>query len=273
MKKFGIISLIFSFMVASSLFGANHDKLKQDISRIFTGGKLDKSDIGIVAEDSIADLKDLHVMVGTIKGNPKPFLIVYNKDTVIIGSLKNRKSGKDIFADFIKKNKTTIQKALKKIKKGIASKEIANNKKLISLLNGDFKDITFKIKGGNPKGKTVYLITDPNCPYCQQYEKTQLAKTIKNSKEVIVASLFLNIPGHETSPMRASWLLEKIKNNKKANKLSLMHKASNSGDNTYKEVDKTFAKAKIAQMKKLLSLGLIAGTPTIFDQKGSGVEF
>ena len=268
MKKFGIISLVFGFMVASSLFGANQDKLKQDISRIFTGGKLNKSDIGIIAEDSIADLKDLHVMIGTIKGNPKPFLIVYNKDTVIVGSMKDRKSGKDIFASFIKKNKATIQKALKKIKKSAKNKEIKNNKKLISLLDGDFKDIMFKIKGDNPKGKTVYLITDPNCPYCQQYEKTQLIKTIKNSKEVIVVPLCLNIPGHETSPLRASWLLEKVKNDQKANKLSLMHKASNSNDNTYKKVDKKFAKARIAQMKKLLSLGLIEGTPTIFDQNG-----
>jgi len=269
MKKFGIISLLFSFMVASSLFGVSQDKLKQDISKIFTGGRLDKSDIGIIAEDSIPDLKGLHVMIGTIKGNPKPFLIVYNKDTLIVGSMKNRKSGEDIFAGFIKKNKNTIQKALKKIEKSTVSKEVTNNKKLISLLSGNFKDIIFKIKGGNPKGKTVYLITDPNCPYCQRYERIQLAKTIKKSKEVIVAPLFLNIPGHETSPMRASWLLEKAKNDKNADMLSLMHKASNSSDNTYKEVDKTFAKSKIAQMKKLLSLGLIRGTPTIFDQEGN----
>ena len=269
MKKFGIISLIFSFMVASSLFGANQDKLKQDISKIFTGGKLDKSDISIIAEDSIADLKDLHVMIGTIKGNPKPFLLLYNKDTMIVGSIKNRNSNNSIFSSFISKNRAKIKQALAKIQKNTVSKEVANNKKLISLLNGDFKDIMFKIKGGNPKGKTVYLITDPNCPYCQRYEKTQLAKTIKRSKEVIVAPLFLNIPGHETSPMRASWLLEKAKNNQKVDKLSLMHKASNSSDNTYKEVDKTFAKAKIAQMRKLLSLGLIRGTPTIFDQNGN----
>ena len=268
MKKFGIISLIFSFMVASSLFGASQDKLKQDISKVFTGGKLDKSDISIIAEDSIADLKDLHVMIGTIKGSPKPFLIVYNKDTVIVGSMKNRKSGKDIFAGFIKKNKDTIQKALKKIEKSTVSKTVKDNKKLISLVTGEFKDIMFKIKGGNSKGKTVYLFTDPNCPYCQRYEKNKLAGTIKKSKEIRVIPLFLNIPGHETSPMRASWLLEKAKNNQKVDKLSLMHKASNSSDNTYKEVDKTFAKARIAQMRKLLSYGLIPGTPTIFDQNG-----
>jgi len=125
MKKFGIISLLFSFMVASSLFGVSQDKLKQDISKIFTGGRLDKSDIGIIAEDSIPDLKGLHVMIGTIKGNPKPFLIVYNKDTLIVGSMKNRKSGEDIFAGFIKKNKNTIQKALKKIEKSTVSKEVA----------------------------------------------------------------------------------------------------------------------------------------------------
>ncbi len=269
MKKFGIISLIFSFMVASSLFGATQDKLKQDISKLFTGGKLDKSDINIIAEDSIADLKDLHVMIGTIKGNPKPFLLVYNKDNIIIGSMKNRKNGQDIFASFIKKNKNTIQAALKKIEKSTVSKTAKGNKKLISLVTGEFKDIMFKIKGNNPKGKTVYLFTDPNCPYCQRYERNELAGTIKRSKEIRVIPVFLNIPGHETSPMRASWLLEKAKTTKNADLLSMMHKASNSSDNTYKEVNKKFAKAKIAQMRKLLSYGLIPGTPTIFDQDGN----
>jgi len=269
MKRFGIIGLLLSFMVASSLFGAGQDTLKQDISKIFTGGKLDKNSISIIAQGSISDLKDLHIMIGSIKGNPKPFLILYNKDTMIVGSVKNRKSGKSIFAGFIDKNRAKIQQALAKIQKNTISKEVRNNKKLISLLAGDFKDIVFSIKGGNPKGKTIYLVTDPNCPYCQRYEKTQLASTIKNSKEVKVIPLFLNIPGHETSPMRASWLLEKAKNNKNADMFSLMHKASNSSDNTYKEVDKKFAKAKIAQMKKLLALGLIRGTPTIFDQNGN----
>jgi protein-disulfide isomerase len=269
MKKIGIIGLIFSFMVASSLFGAEQAKLKQDISKIFTGGKLDKSDISIIAEDSIGDLKDLRVMIGTIKGNPKPFLIVYNKDTMIVGSMKNRKNGDDIFASFIKKSKTKIEKALKKMQKNAVNKDVKNNKKLISLFANDYKDMMFKIKGGNPKGKTVYLITDPNCPYCQRYEKNELANTIKKSKEIRVIPLFLNIPGHETSPMRASWLLEKAKNDKNADMFSLMRKASNINDNTYKEVNKKFAKERIAQMKKLLSLTLFPGTPTIFDQNGT----
>jgi len=269
MKRFGIISLLLSFMVASSLFGASQDTLKQDISRIFTGGRLDKTSINIIAQDSIADLKGLHVMIGTIKGNPKPFLLLYNKDTMIVGSIKNRKSGNSIFDSFIGKNRAKIKQALAKIQKSTVSKTVKNNKKLISLVTGEFKDIMFKIKGDNPKGKTVYLFTDPNCPYCQRYERNELAGTIKRSKEIRVIPVFLNIPGHETSPMRASWLLEKAKTTKNADLLSMMHKASNSSDNTYKEVNKKFAKAKIAQMRKLLSYGLIPGTPTIFDQDGN----
>jgi predicted metal-dependent hydrolase len=269
MKRFGIISLILSFMVASSLFGAGQDTLKQDISKIFTGGKLDKSSINIIAQDSIDDLKNLHIMIGTIKGNPKPFLLLYNKDTMIVGSIKNRKSGKNIFDEFIGKNRAKIQKALSKIQNKETSVEVQNNKKIISLFNGEFKNSMFKIKGGNPKGKTIYFITDPNCPYCQQYEKNELAGTIKKSKVVIVIPLFLNIPGHESSPMRSSWLLEQAKNTKNADLYALILKASNSSDTTYKKVNKKFAKEKIAKMQEFLNKGLIRGTPTIFDGNGT----
>ncbi len=261
--------LLFGFMIASSLFATSQDVLKKDISKIFTNGKLDTSSINIIAQDKTPDLKDLKVLIGTIKGNPKPFLLLYNKDTIIVGSVRDRKSGKTIFKKFIEKNKDKLQAALTKIQKQETKQEIKKNKKSISLLNDKFKDIMFKIKGGNPKGKTVYLITDPNCPYCKQYEENQLAKTIKNSKEVRVVSLFLDIPGHETSPMRSSWLLEKYKNDKNTNMLALMHKASDIKNDTYKEVDKKFANEKIAQMKKFLAKGTITGTPTIFDENGN----
>jgi len=208
-------------------------------------------------------------VIGTIGGNPKPFLLLYNKDTIIMGSIRDRKSGKSIFGKFIAKNRDKLQAALSKAQQKEKNKEAKNNKTSISLLNGKFKELTFKIKGGNPKGKTVYLITDPNCPYCKQYEKNKLPSTIKNSKEVIVVPLFLNIPGHETSPMRSSWLLEKYKNNKSANMLELMHKASNKKNSTYKEVNKKFANKKIALMKKFLSKGTVRGTPTIFDENGN----
>ena len=265
-------SIIVGLILTSSLFAASQDKLKQDISKIFTDGKLDTSSINIIAQDKSPDLKGLQVAIGTIKGNPKPFLLLYNKDTIIIGNIRDRKSGKNLFKPFIEKNKGKIQKALRNIEKQEASKEVKKNKTSISLLNNAFKDLVFKIKGGNPKGKTIYLITDPNCPYCQQYEKNRLPDVIKNSKEVRVVPLFLNIPGHETSPMRASWLLESYKNNKNADMLSLMHKASNAQDNTYKKVDKKFAKEKIAQMKKFLSKGLIQGTPTVFDENGNSAR-
>jgi len=219
MKKKSIVLLLGTIMI-SSVFASSQDALKKDVSKIFTNGKLDKSSINIIAQDSVPDLKNLHVAIGTIKGNPKPFLLLYNKDTMIVGSIRNRKNGKSIFKDFIEKNKDKIRQALSKIQQKEKNKEIKNNKKLISLFNGKYKDSMFKIKGGNPNGKIVYLITDPNCPYCKQYEEKQLPKTIKNSKEVRVVPLYLNIPGHETSAMRSSWLLERSKNDKNADMLS-----------------------------------------------------
>jgi len=271
MKKVST-SIIVGLILTSSLLAGSQEKLKQDISKIFTNGKLNTNSISIIAQDKSPDLKGLQIAIGTIKGNPKPFLLLYNKDTIIIGNIRDRKSGKNLFKPFIEKNRDKIQKALKNIQKQETNKEVKRNKTSILLLNNAFKDLVFKIKGANPKGKTIYLITDPNCPYCKRYEKNQLPSVIKNSKEVRVVPLFLNIPGHETSPMRASWLLEHYKNDKNADMLSLMHKASNIKDNTYKEVDKKFAKEKIAQMKKFLAKGLVRGTPTVFDENGNSAR-
>ncbi len=266
MKKIstGLLGLV----ITSSLFAAGQSGLKQDISKVFANGKIDTNSINIIAQDSMPDLKDLHMAIGTIEGSSKPFIIIYNKDNIMVGSIKNRKSGKSIFNDFIDKNRVKIQNALSKIQSKQTSKEATRNQKTISLFNGKFKDSMFKIKGGNPNGKIVYLITDPNCPYCQEYEKNELPATIKKSKEVRVIPLFLNIPGHDTSPMRASWLLEQAKKTKNQDLYALMRKASDASDDSYKSVDKEFAKEKIAKMKEYLSKNLIVGTPTIFDGNG-----
>ncbi len=268
MKKKGMVLLLGSIIV-SSLFATSQDTLKKDISKIFTDGKVSQNSIDIIAEDSVLDLKNLRVVIGTIKGNSKPFLLLYNKDMMIVGSIRSRKDGKSIFKDFIEKNRGKIQKELSKNQKNKQRAEIKNNQKLISLLEKDYKDLVFKIKGKNPNGKIIYLITDPNCPYCKQYEKNELPKAIKNSKEIRVVPLYLNIPGHETSAMRSSWLLERAKNDKNADMLLYMHKASSIKDNAYKEVDKEFAKKRIKKMKEILAKGLISGTPTVFDANGN----
>ena len=243
-------------------------ELKKDISKFFTRGKADINSIKIIADDKTTDLKDLHMAIGTIKGNPRPFLLIYNKETIIMGSLIDRKTGKSLFKNFISKNRAVISKELSKLKKNEQKKEISDNKKLLSLLKNDYKDMVLTIKGGNPKGKTIYLVTDPMCPYCQQYEKNELQGTLKKSKEVKVIPIYLRIPGHESSPMRSSWLLEQAKKDKNADILALMHKFSDKNFQGYKSVDKKFAKKMVAKMTKLLSLGYIKGTPTIFDENG-----
>ncbi len=263
-----ISGLLLSVAIVSSSFAAGHSQLKKDISKYFTRNKVNVKSIKIIAEGKAINFKNLHAVIGMIKGSSKPFLLLYNKNTIIAGSIINRNNGKTVFTDFINKNRAKIKKALSSVVKKQKRDKIKDNKKLISLFNNKYKDLVLTIKGGNPNGKTVYLITDPNCPYCQEYEKNELPSTIKKSKEIKVIPIYLNIPGHETSPMRSSWLLEQG-NKKGADVVSLMHKASDSSNKAYKKVNKKFAKKMISQMKVLISSGLIKGTPTMFDQNGN----
>ncbi len=268
MRKKLFFTAIVSSIVASSLFASSVSSLQKDISKFLTNSRVKTKDIHILSSDKISDLKNLHVAIGTISNSPKPFIIIYNKNKLIVGNMIDRKNGKSIFKFFIDKHKKEIINALQKEKKNEKKIEISNNKKLVSLFKNQYKDLVLTIKGGNPKGKIVYLVTDPNCPFCKQYEKYQLPKTIKNSKEIKVIPVCLDIPGHETSPLRSSWLLEKGKK-KNANILKMIYQASNPRNMDYKTVNKKFAKKMITKMKKLLNSGLIQGTPTVFDQNGN----
>ncbi len=266
MKKISIL-LSISFLATSLLASSN--SIEKDISTYLTHGRIKTEDIKIISTDKIGDLKDLHVAIGTIKNSRKPFLIIYNKDKIIVGNMIDRQNGKSIFRELLKKHNKEIKKAMTQDRKIQKANKIKNNKKLIKLINTKYKDLTIKIKGGNPNGKTIYLITDPNCPFCQEYERKELPKTIKKSKEIIVVPIYLNIRGHESSPLRSSWLIEAAHKNGFKDTLSLMHKASNPKDLTYKTVDKKFAQKTISKLKKLINSGLISGTPTVFDQNGN----
>ncbi len=247
-------------------------ELKKDISKFFTRGKVDINSIKIIADNKMTDLKDLHMAIGTIKGNSRPFLLIYNKDTIIMGNLIDRKTGQSLFKKFISKNRSVISKELSKIKKDRKKEEISNNKKLLSLLKNKYKDLVLTIKGGNPNGKTIYFITDPMCPFCQQYVKNELKATLKKSKEIKVIPIFLHIRGHESSPMRSSWLLEQASKDKNTDLLALIYKVSDKNFKDYMNVDKKYAKKMKKKMSKLLSSGYIKGTPTIFDENGNSTR-
>ncbi|NPA73385.1 MAG: thioredoxin fold domain-containing protein [Epsilonproteobacteria bacterium] len=272
MKRYGFLAIISCILLSSALFGADNDKLKKDISTLLTHKRVDIKDINIIATDKLPDIKDLHMAIGTIKDSTKPFLILYNKSILIFGNMIDRKSGKSVFEEFIAKNRKKIKTALKEQKKRKKETEKANNKKLVSLLNGKYKDLVVSVKGGNPKGKTVYLITDPNCPFCKDYEEQRLAKTVKNSKEVKIVPIYLNIQGHETSPMRSSWFIQQAKNAKNGDILPLLHKASDEKDMSFKKVDKKEAQKLIKKMEQLMMSGLIEGTPTVIDEDGNSVR-
>ncbi len=273
MNKNNLFRIVFALtFLVISLFSSENLSLKKDISRLLTHQKVKVDSINIIASDKISDIKDLHIAIGTIKGSTKPFLLLYNKKVIIFGNMIDRTNGRSIFEEFIKKHKKQIKQALYKQNMDKKKSEVSNYKKLISLLKTKYKDLVIAIKGNNSKGKTVYLITDPNCPFCKVYEKRGLPKIIKSAKEVKIVPIYLNIRGHETSPLKSSWLILEAKKSKGKDILNLLRRASDPKDIDYKKVDKKDAKKMIEKMRELIRSGLINGTPSVFDQDGNPIR-
>lgn len=205
--------------------------------------------------------------------------------------------GINIFqTEFYKENKEWIDKQnTDKAKIELSEKDkfkanmIANAPKVAKFIADLEKDknmtLVRTIPGNSTAKETLYLFTDPLCPYCKMYETGVHLKTgqampnslqsdlaIYKEIKVIMYPLYM-LPGHEEAIKRSYWFNIESKNVKtQKDILDLLHKASNADikDLVVKDeagLDKYDSYVKDKE-KGLMSSGAVNGTPAMFTKDG-----
>lgn len=124
---------------------------------------------------------------------------------------------------------------------------------------------------GNPQGENVYLVTDPECPYCQNLEKSISKDTLKKYKINVIP---MPLSFHPNAIPMLYYAFDAGDNAKIAERLSKVMKGE---DNGYKNF-KPSAELK-AKVDKYIESGYKAahvlkaqGTPSLYDKEFRPVD-
>ena len=165
--------------------------------------------------------------------------ILVTKDLkyTILGNVINNKTKQPLRAEY-------------PAKKFQGSKQIVNNGVLFSFGNGK---------------EDLYIVTDPQCPYCQKFEK--LAKKTKLSEKYKIHIIFLPLPFHKNAPAMIEYILSGKDDKEKSQRF---HKTL-TGDNSWQTFKATpKQKERIAnelkKSKKAVEELGARGTPYFYDK-------
>ena len=113
--------------------------------------------------------------------------------------------------------------------------------------------------------KDIYIVTDPECPFCRQFEK--YAKQYKLGEKYTMHVIFLPLPFHHHSKAMIYYILSAKTNAEKAKRFTETLSGSNAWQKFHptkaqkENIDKQIAKS----LKAVEELGA-KGTPTIYDK-------
>jgi len=115
--------------------------------------------------------------------------------------------------------------------------------------------------------KDIYIVTDPECPYCSKFEKAIAGKMDDYTVHVILFPLSF----HKKAPVMVDWIMQgKDDAGKKERFEDLMLKASRKYTELIKDAKKpyVYSSATQEQMEKSNKAAMelnVRGTPTIYD--------
>ncbi len=112
--------------------------------------------------------------------------------------------------------------------------------------------------------KDIYIVTDPQCPFCRQFEK--YAKEYKLGEKYTMHIIFLPLPFHHHSKAMIDYILNGKTNAEKAKRFT----ATLSGSNAWQKFhptaeEKANVNKQIAKSLKAVEELGARGTPTIYD--------
>ena len=201
-----------------------------------------KIDKGILKIKGV-EKKDFYIITLYDKRGEGNIFITKDLKYTILGNILDNKTKEPLRADY-------------PAEKFSGNKEIVKEGVLFSFGKGD---------------KDLYVVTDPECPFCQRFEK--IAKKAKLGEKYKIHIIFLPLSFHKHSKAMIYYILSA---DSEAEKAERFHKTL-TGDNSWRDFKPTPAqKAKIdAELKKakkaVEELGA-KGTPSFYDENMTEIK-
>lgn len=284
-------------------------RVVEDFSKI---NQLDKNKVKLVSAEGLTNY-GITKYVFDVEGYPIKGLLYETEKGLYLPSDFLNKEGVNIYKeDFYTLNKEFIDKQTELKNEQLKKQQEMENEKrakdlekrkqaakdrmplvkeyLASVEAGKYGDVIRTITGNKDGKDTLYVFTDPLCPYCIMYETGKdlrsgkeipnygIRNDLKKYKEIkIVMYPIFTLSGHETSIKRSFWFNEESKKVKTQEELlSLLSKATSSkiedlvvNEDKFKEYN-AFVRN---EQNGLLSNNVIEGTPSMFTTDGMDPRF
>ena len=128
--------------------------------------------------------------------------------------------------------------------------------------------VVFTFGNGN---KEIYLVTDPECPYCRMLEKQKKDILAKNYK---VHVILMPLPFHKNAKAMSYYILAGKTDNERAKRMQEVLAGSNAWKNFHpsKEEIAKFENELKKSKKAAIELGA-QGTPSVYDKDFNPIEW
>jgi thiol:disulfide interchange protein DsbC len=179
-------------------------------------------------------------------------------DSYILKLVANSPGGSQLLTAFLDKKSSELYIGSGYDKDGRAilfPKDVQTIKKGVAFSNGT-------------GSKEIYVVTDPECPYCSRFEKAVNGKL----DEYTVHVIFLPLSFHKKAPAMVDWIMQgKDDVVKKERYEQIMLKGSTAYSSLIKDINKPYIYSEAGRlgMKKMEAAVMelnVRGTPAIYDK-------
>ncbi len=230
-----------------------------------------------------APVEGLYEVVVELNGRKLPIYVDCNLRYLISGEIIDIKEKKSLTREKIAKlNQQALKEKIAELEKRLGKEKVEKIKKAfgekflsrLKVVSLDKLPQKGRVIFGNPNAPiTVYVITDPQCPFCARLHK-EIEKVLAKRKDVKFEMIFFPLPFHsQAKPVATAILCEK---NNEARKRKLVQAfKSQSNIEKFKELaDKSCSEAKEILSENLefaKSIG-VRGTPTLIFPHGVAIS-
>ena len=158
-----------------------------------------------VIKVSPSPVKGLYEVIVEARGRQIPVYIDCSERYLITGEIIDLKEKRSITRERARElAKKVVEEKMKKLEKVLGKAKIEKLKKALGERFADIKIVDLKkipkenlILFGNPAAKmTVYVVTDPECPFCAKFD-TEMMKVLEKRKDVKFEIILFPLPFHK----------------------------------------------------------------------------